>query len=233
MANTTVNLFLIFLCITATQGRNFSIVNHNYDNVDGICQTMVETQGYTCEEHLVETKDGYVLSLQRLPSGRSGNKASKPPVLIQHGLFCDATIWLNSPDESLGFILADNGYDVWIGNTRGTKYSRGHRSLHPSDSAYWDWSWNELANYDLPAFVNFVYNQTGQRLHYTGHSLGTLIALAAFSQGQVLGMLRSAALLSPIAHMHQVTSPIAKVLANTFIVESLRLLGIHEFIPHG
>ena len=36
----------------------------------------------------VTTVDGYILSLQRIPSGRSGKKADKPPVLIQHGLFC-------------------------------------------------------------------------------------------------------------------------------------------------
>lgn len=42
----------------------------------------------------------------------------------------DASTWLvNSPDESLGFILADNGYDVWFANVRGTKYSSEHTSL--------------------------------------------------------------------------------------------------------
>ncbi|TKY47924.1 Triacylglycerol lipase 2 [Spatholobus suberectus] len=226
MANTVVRLLsIVLLCITTAQGRkNFhpnsewstssSVINH----VDGICQTMVETQGYTCEEHMVTTEDGYILSLQRLPAGRSGKKVDKPPVLLQHGLFSDAITWLvNCPNESLGFILADNGYDVWLANTRGTKYSRGHRSFNPNDMAYWDWSWDELARYDLPAFVKYVYNHTGQRMHYAGHSLGTLMALAAFSQGQVLDTLRSAALLSPIAHMHQVTSPVAKLAADTFI----------------
>lgn len=37
--------------------------------------------------------------------------------------------------------------------------------------AYWEWSWDELAAYDLPAAVQYVNDQTGQKLHYVGHSL--------------------------------------------------------------
>ncbi|KAF5746120.1 hypothetical protein HS088_TW06G00285 [Tripterygium wilfordii] len=183
---------------------------------------------------MVTTKDGYILSMQHIPAGRSGKKADKPPVLLQHGLLMDACTWvLNSPQESLAFILADNGFDVWLGNTRGTKYSRGHTSLTPNNPAYWYWSWDQLAAYDLPASVQFVYNQTGQKLHYVGHSLGTLIALAAFSQDQTLNMLRSAALLSPIAHLGQMSSLLARAAAEAFIGEALYWLGIREFAPDG
>ncbi|GAU44584.1 hypothetical protein TSUD_136310 [Trifolium subterraneum] len=85
----------------------------------------------------VTTEDGYILSLQRIPAGRSGKKATKPPVLIHHGLFCDAVVWLlNSPEESLGFFLADSGFDVWLANGRGTRYSSTHTSLSPDDMVY-------------------------------------------------------------------------------------------------
>ncbi|RDX66786.1 Triacylglycerol lipase 2, partial [Mucuna pruriens] len=62
---------------------------------------------------------------------------------------------------------------------------------------------------------------------------GTTIALGALSEGQVLDMLRSAALLCPIAHLYQITSPIARFGADTFFANSVYWLGLREFIPNG
>ncbi|XP_057510827.1 triacylglycerol lipase 2-like [Actinidia eriantha] len=243
MANTlTTWIFVILLGLSADGARKvpYSITGHDGTSLsslvgdDGICKAMVETQGYVCEEHTVTTKDGYMLSMQRMPMGRSGKKSDKPPVLLQHGILTDASSWLlDSPDESLAFILADNGYDVWLVSTRGTKYSSGHTSLSPSDPAYWNWSWDELAAYDLPASFEYVHDETGQKLHYVGHSLGTLMALAAFSQDNLLNMLRSAALFCPIAYLNQIPTLLAKVAADSFIAEDLYWLGLYEFVPGG
>ena len=41
--------------------------------------------------------------------------------------------------------------------------------------AYWEWSWDELVHYDLSSFVQYVHDQTGQKLHYVGHSLVKLL----------------------------------------------------------
>ncbi|KAL6177333.1 hypothetical protein ACLB2K_048859 [Fragaria x ananassa] len=86
----------------------------------------------------------------------------RPPVLLQHGLTLDAASWLlNPPNQALAFMLADKGFDVWLANTRGTDSSRGHRSLGANDPAYWEWTWEQLAAYDLPAMLNYVNKQTG------------------------------------------------------------------------
>ncbi|KAL3754430.1 hypothetical protein ACJRO7_001635 [Eucalyptus globulus] len=122
---------------------------------------------------------------------------------------------------------------ITIANTCGTKYSRGHTSLSPDDPAYWDWTWDNLVSSDLPAVFNYVYDQTAQKLHYVGHSQGTLMALAAFSREQFLVMLRAAVLLSPIAYIGQMTSPIAKSAVENFLAEALYQLGVYEFDPRG
>lgn len=192
----------------------------------------------------VTTADGYILSLQRIPSGGRGghgggagagasSSRAGQPVLLQHGVLVDGMSWLlASPEESLPFILADRGFDVWIANNRGTRWSRRHVSLDPSSRLYWNWSWDDLVVNDLPAMVDFVVKQTGQKPHYVGHSMGTLVALAAFSEGRVVSQLKSAALLTPVAYLAHITTPIGILLAKAFVGEVLSdFLGMAEFDP--
>ena len=48
----------------------------------------------------------------------------KPAVLMMHGLECDMNFWTaNDVDLAPPFILANQGYDVWLGNNRGTRYA--------------------------------------------------------------------------------------------------------------
>ncbi|CAL9062625.1 unnamed protein product [Musa banksii] len=202
---------------------------------DGVCTAVVSPRGYECREYEVKTQDGYILTMHRIPQGRGGGSAGKrQPVLLQHGVLSDGLTWLlNPPQQSLPFVLADNGFDVWITHGRGTRWSRRHESLKTSDTAYWAWSWDELASYDLPATVGFVFRKTGQKLHYVGHSMGTLTALSAFSEGKLVDKIKSAALLTPVAYLTSMTTTIGRAAASAFAGEMLGALGVAEFDPKG
>ncbi|KAF5479801.1 hypothetical protein F2P56_000592 [Juglans regia] len=201
--------------------------------VAGICASSVTVHGYKCQELEVTTQDGYILSLQRIPEGRvRDGEVKRQPVLIQHGVLVDGMTWLlNPPEQNLPMILADNGFDVWIANTRGTRFSRRHTSLDSNQPDFWNWSWDELVSFDLPAVFDFVYGQTGQKIDYVGHSQGTLVALASFSEGNLVKQLKSAALLSPIAYLSHMDTKLGVVAAKFFVGEIVKLFGLAEFNP--
>lgn len=101
----------------------------------------------------------------------------KPPVLFMHGLMDDALGMLsNGKKNSPTMIALRNGADVWVGNSRGTLPSLNHVRLdwERDASKYWDFTFAEIAKYDLPAFFQFIQEKTGfEKIGYVGHSMGT------------------------------------------------------------
>lgn len=68
-------------------------------------------------------------------------------------------------------MLADLGYDVWMGNVRGNRYSKQHRWLVTDSKKFWKFSFHEMGKYDLPVLIDFILNKTGfKKIQYIGHS---------------------------------------------------------------
>ena len=68
-----------------------------------------------------------------------------------------------------------------MGNSRGNKYSRNHRIWNPdNEDRYWDFSWDEVGKYDLPAVTDFILRKNGHsKLAYIAHSMGNNQAFSA------------------------------------------------------
>ncbi|KAJ3110630.1 cholesterol esterase [Phlyctochytrium bullatum] len=130
------------------------------------------------------------------PAASSSNQGSnattpsqKPVVLLWHGFMMCSEVWVcsPSPSQNLAFVLADAGYDVWLGNTRGNKYSCKHRTLKPTEEAFWDFSIDHLALHDLPDAVSYILKVTGApSLSYIGFSQGSAQGFSALSMSRKL-----------------------------------------------
>jgi pimeloyl-ACP methyl ester carboxylesterase len=144
---------------------------------------LIRNKGYLAEEYDVITKDGFIITIQRVVSPNFKNKSSKPVVFLQHGLLDASSTWvINFPSQSLGFILADKGFDVWLGNTRGNTHALHHTKYNKNEEIFWNFSFDEIALYDLPAMVNYILDKTNQsKLFYVGHSQGNMVAFARLS----------------------------------------------------
>ena len=114
-------LIAVFIC-TLSHLNAVHVTNSIYSNLprsDPVTKLdsleILKYWNYPGEAHNVITRDGYNLTLHRIPHGKSVT-ATKGVVFLQHGLLCSsADFLLNLPTESLGFMLADSGYDVWMG----------------------------------------------------------------------------------------------------------------------
>lgn len=209
---------------------------------DLLVPDLIRYWNYPVEVHEAKTEDGYYLTLHRIPRGRNdetghfrARSSKRPVVFLQHGLLCSSSNWVtNLPNNSLAFMLADAGFDVWLGNARGNTYSRKHETFHVDSAAFWNFSFDELAKYDLPGMIDYVLNVTQRaQLYYVGHSQGTMMIFAGLSENAALQRrIKLAFLLAPVTRLKNIYSPIKYLaLFETELKITFELLRIHDFLP--
>lgn len=107
-----------------------------------------------------------------------------------------AACWILNGKRSIAFRLVEQGYDVWLNNSRGSWYSLEHTNydlkakvskkdeIKQQMSKYYDFSFHELGVYDQPALWNYVLKETGQdSATYVCHSQGftqMYVSMAAY-----------------------------------------------------
>ncbi|XP_069680600.1 lipase 3-like isoform X2 [Periplaneta americana] len=201
---------------------------------------MIVYNGYPTQTHTVVTEDGYALTVHRIPRGRGKRNSTgcdKGVVLLVHGISGSSASWVyTGKDNALAYMLADDGYDVWIANARGNEYSTMYtRQRDPRTREFWDFSLTESGVYDLPAVIDYILEKTGkEKIIYVGHSMGTTLFYIMMSQlpeyNEKITVMIS---LAPIVYTSHTKSGVGNVLA--FLQEPLskflNLIGFTHIMP--
>lgn len=150
------------------------------ENIEQMCSIF----GYKIETHLVLTKDQYILSLHRLNPLKHDITPNGRVIYLHHGLLMNSEVWCSmlSKEQNLPFLLCDLGFDVWLGNNRGNKYSNKSLLHDINDKKFWDFSIDEFAIYDVPNSIEYILEFTQhEKITYIGFSQGSTQGLAALS----------------------------------------------------
>jgi pimeloyl-ACP methyl ester carboxylesterase len=131
---------------------------------------LIERSGYEGKFSEVQTEDGYILGVHKINSRHKNTK--KFPVFLMHGfLTTPISFFISTTKNSLPFMLADSGYDVFMGSRRGTKFSTKHRNFSTESKEFWNFTWHQIGFYDLKAMIDFTLSTTNtSKCFYVGYS---------------------------------------------------------------
>ncbi len=120
--------------------------------------------------HFLEAEDGAALTAIQV---RGETEPAKGPVLLLHGVGMRAESFRPPAIRSLVDVLLDEGWDVWLGNWRGS-----------IDLPPMPWALDDVARFDIPALVQYVTAQTGSAtVKVVAHCQGAAAASMAVVAG--------------------------------------------------
>ncbi|CAG2167778.1 unnamed protein product [Oppiella nova] len=191
---------------------------------------LIESRNFETQTHYITTSDGYILTVYRIINPYLRHKSSHlKPILLQHGFTANSDVFLVSRigsidangkysednrvtdcnrlkrvGKTLGFVLSACGYDVWLSNIRGNKYSTNHTTLDPKeDHHFWRFTIDELSQIDLPVIIDYIRKQTDKpKIGYVGYSMGTTLMFALLSsQPEYSGVIDPFIALAPVVYL--------------------------------
>lgn len=179
----------------------------------------IRNRGFLPELHFVTTEDGYIIQLFRVINPQwPANQTTCPgryPIVVAHGIYEHGMDYLvvspggfidEDPDVvggNLAFELSKRGYDVWVMNFRGTIFSTNHTTLDTESLKFWNFSFQEYIEYDMPAIIPYVLKKTGSpTVGYIGFSQATQAMFGLLSrQPEFNSLIKPFIALGPVAFL--------------------------------
>ncbi len=111
-----------------------------------------------------------------------------------------------------------------------------HASLDPQKSSYWQFDWEEMGTYDVPANLEYIAQQTGhEKTVYVGHSQGTTQLLYGMSYNESYYASRISLFIAcgPVTNMSNSKSDLLSFIAanDDLIIFACDLFGFYDMFP--
>jgi pimeloyl-ACP methyl ester carboxylesterase len=117
-------------------------------------------------------------------------------------------------------------------NNRGNAYGLRHKTLTNASAAFWNFSFTEMAEYDLPSNIQAALNISGRdTLSYIGHSQGTMQAFIGFGDARLAAKVDVFIALSPVAFVGSITSAFLQIIAELHAEGIFEIFGANRFLP--
>lgn len=121
-------------------------------------------------------------------------------------------------------------FNVWLGNSRGSKFSLNHKKYSHKSSDFWKFNLHELGVFDLRAIMDYISSckiEDDSRFYYVGHSQGCTMLLILLSMlPEYNNFIKQAHLMTPAIILKHSKSPILTVSAKLEKQLTVRFLSL-------